>query len=96
MVIYEQNVEIKIGCYIRPDNWAFGSRLSASEWDKAQFRLPRPNTFPNDPIQSLAVNVVITGRSFQRREGDYWVRVRIEFVGDGEPPTFCGGWMLRE
>jgi hypothetical protein len=42
------------------------------------------------------VNVVVTGRTWQRREGDYWVRVRIEFVGDGEPSVFVGGWLLRD
>jgi len=96
MLIYEQEIEVKVGACIRPENWAFGSRLIPSDWNNAEFRLPRPNAFPGDPIQSLAVNVVITGRSFQRREGDYWCRVRIEFVGDGEPSVFVGGWMLRE
>jgi hypothetical protein len=96
MVIYGNEIEVKIGACIRPENWPFGSRLIASDWDQAEFRLPRPNAFPNDPIQSLAVNIVITGRTWQRREGDYWLRVRIEFVGDGEPSAFAGGWMLRE
>jgi hypothetical protein len=96
MLIYDTEVEAKVGSCIRPDEWSFGSRLVPSAWDRAQFRLPRPNAFPGDPIQSLAVNVVVTGRTWQRREGDYWVRVRIEFVGDGEPSVFVGGWMLRD
>jgi len=50
-----------------------------------------PSTIP-----SLAVNVVVTGRTWQRRQGDYYVRVEIEFVGDGEPSVFAGGWMLRD
>jgi hypothetical protein len=96
MVIYGNEIEVKVGCCIRPDGWSFGGRLISSAWDKAQFRLPRPAAFSGDPIQSLAVNVVVTGRTVQLREGGYWVRVRIEFVGDGEPSTFTGGWLLRE
>ena len=96
MLIYGTEVEAKVGSCIRPDGWRFGSRLVPSDWDRAQFRLLRPNAFPSDPIQSLAVNIVITGRTWQRRQGDYWVRLRIEFVGDGEPSVFVGGWMLKE
>lgn len=90
MLIYGNEVEVNVGSCIRPDGWTFGSRLVRSEWDRAQFRLPRPNAFPGDPIQSLAVNVVVTGRTWQRREADYWCRVRIEFVGDGGRPSSSG------
>jgi len=40
-----------------------------------------------------AINVEVTGRTFQYRNGSRMVRVRIEFVGDCEPSTFTGGWM---
>ena len=96
MVIYGNEIELKVGSCIRPDGWNFGGRLISSDWDKAQFRLPRPAAFSGDPIQSLGVNIVVTGRTVQRRECGFWVRVRIEFVGDGEPSEFTGGWMLRE
>lgn len=96
MLIYGNEVEVKLGSCIRPAGWKFGSRLIPSDWDRAQFRLPRPNAFPGDPIQSLAVNVVVTGRTWRRMSESYWVRVRIEFVGDGEPGTVVGGWMLRD
>lgn len=92
MLIYGNEVEVRVGSCIRPDGWRFSQRLIASSWDKARFRLP---TGSAGPIKSLAVNVVVTGRTWQRREGDYWVRVRIEFVGDCEPSVFVGGWMLR-
>ena len=93
MLIYGNEVEVKLGSCIRPDGWRFGERLTASDWNMAQFRLP---TGSAGPIKSLAVNVTITGRTWQRREGDLWVRVRVEFVGDGEPSVFVGGWMLRD
>ena len=68
MVIYGSEIEVKIGVCIRPENWPFGSRLIASDWDQAEFRLPRPNALPGDLIQSLAVNVVITGRRMHSSE----------------------------
>lgn len=92
MVIHGNEVEVKLGSCVRPDGWRFGQRLIASAWDVARFRLP---TGSAGPVESLAVNVVATGRTWQRREGGYWVRVRVEFVGDGEPSVFAGGWMLR-
>jgi len=60
-MIYGNEVEVEVGSCIRPDGWQFGSLLIPSEWDKARFRLPRPHSFPGDPIQSLAVNILING-----------------------------------
>ena len=42
-----------------------------------------------------ALNVKVTGRTFQRCSGidGSVVRVQIEFVGDGEPSEFCSGWI---
>ena len=89
--IYGREVEVKLDSYVVPENWRFGNRLIPSDWDKAQFRLP---TNSGGPITSLAVNVAVTGRTLQRRQGSLYVRCQIEFVGDGEPSTFAGGWML--
>ncbi len=68
-------------------------RLLECEWDGADFRWP-------NPIQewkmshARAVNIHITGRTFQHRSGGtWWVRVSMEFVGDGEPSTFCRAWL---
>jgi hypothetical protein len=43
---------------------------------------------------NVAVNVKITGKTPTRRNGSLWYRVKVEFVGDGEPSTFSGGWFL--
>lgn len=91
-VIYGNEVEVAVGSVIHPDNWRFSQKLIPSNWDAAQFCIPTGHDYG---ITHLSVNVRVTGRTFQRREGDYWVRVQIEFVGDGEPSTFHGGWMLR-
>jgi hypothetical protein len=57
----------------------------------APFRLPSRRY---DNIAYLC-RVEITGRTLQRRPYDdrLWIRVRIVFVGDGEPDTESRGWM---
>jgi len=88
-MIWGNEVEAKVGCFVRPDEWNLGNRLEASDWEGGQFRLPTFNTL----VKSLCVNITITGRSWQRTKDGQCVRVQIEFVGDGEPSTFCSGWM---
>lgn len=75
----------EVGAWIVPDGWHLGGRLIASDWDKAQFRLPAPNTGCD-----LAVNVETTGRVIRSHGG---IRVRITFVGDGEADRIRGGFM---
>jgi len=82
-----------------PDSWYMGEKLteddgySDSSFPGCQFRV---ETVGGD----LAVNVTITG-------GDHFVscavsrrtrksRCKIEFVGDGEPSIFTGGWLYHE
>ena len=45
--------------------------------------------------RGTAINIKVTGRTFQRYAGAFGevVRIRIEFVGDCEPSTFTGGWI---
>lgn len=90
--IYGRQVEVKVGSVIKPDGWSLAQRLEDSYWSEAAFRIP---TSRLAGITSIAVNVTITGRTLQRREGSLWVRVQIEFVGDGEPSTYHSGWMLE-
>lgn len=44
---------------------------------------------------AYACKVEVTGRVLQSRPYDdrLWVRVRVEWVKDGEPNTFSRGWM---
>ena len=52
--------------------------------------------FPGCEFRSdhgTAINVKVTGRTFQRLHDCKVVRIQIEFVGDCEPSTFEGGWM---
>lgn len=82
---------VQVGGIVKPDGWRLAQKLTDSDWDAARFRIPTGQTVG---ILSLAANVTITGRNPQRREGEWWVRVQIEFVGDGEPSTRSGGWLL--
>ena len=68
-------------------------KLLPSDWDRAAFRFPNP--IPGwEAKHAIACNVAITGRTFQRRKGAYYVKARIEWVGDGEPSTYGDAWIL--
>ncbi len=92
--IYGVEIEAQVGSVIQPDAWKFGEKLLPCEWEKAQFRVKTWNTEKLYPA-GLAVNIEVTGRTWQRRNSAYWCRIQIEFVGDGEPSTFSPGWLLR-
>jgi len=69
--------------------------LLASDWDAAMFRFPNP--VPDWATRhAIAVNVEITGRTFRRRRGAQYVKLRLEWVGDGEPSTYSDGWLLAD
>lgn len=91
--VYGVEVRPQVGSVILPDNWRISHKLQPSAWDQAEFYLPTGYTAG---ITKIAVNITVTGRTWQRHSGDLWVRVRIEFVGDGEPSVFHKGWMLKE
>jgi len=84
--------QAQIGDFVKPDFWAVGERLleddgfSDLSFPGCQFRLPGGWDY------LWAVNIKITGR-VPRRDGSY--RCRIEFVGDGAPSTFTGGFITR-
>lgn len=92
--IYGREVEVKAGSQIRIDGWGLCHKiLTACEVPElAAFRVQSNGG-------NLAVNVTIVGRTLQRvpYEGHAgYVRVKIEFVGDGEPSTFNHGWLLAK
>ena len=90
--VFGNELAAKVDAVVSPDGWnGWTGRLVASDWDRAAFYL---TTNSGGPIKMVAVNVKLTGRTLQSRGGQYWVRAAIEFVGDGEPSTFTGGWVL--
>lgn len=82
----------KIGSFIKPDYWPTGERLTEGD-SFSTFRIPVSS---DGPIKSLAVEIQVTGRTVQRKSGNYHVRVKITFPGDGEPDTVTHGWMMVE
>ena len=87
-------VKATVGSLIWVDGWysnTIATKLEAPDWyeEMAQFLMPS-NRY--DGI-AYPVNIRITGRTAQRRSGTWMVRIEIEFVKDGEPNTFGGGWM---
>ena len=88
---FGKEVRAEAGAYVVPDGWrGFGGLLREAGDGFSTYRLPVNSL---GPIESLAAEVQITGRTVQYRGGNCWVRVRITFVGDGEPNTVTHGWM---
>jgi hypothetical protein len=80
---------IQVGSHIQPDGWKIGNVLEAGLPGFCPFYLKTNNPI----ITRLACNVELVGRVLRRRLGDYYMRVRITFIGDGEPDVVCGGWI---
>lgn len=59
------------------------STYTDSEWPGCKYRAGRSG-----------VNIEITGKRPVYFRGKWSVRVKVEFVGDGEPSTFAGGRVL--
>jgi hypothetical protein len=83
-------MEIKVGTYLEPDSWGIGELLRPGLQNFCSFYLP---THSGGPIKEVAVDVEVTGRKPRWRQGDWYMRVKITFVGDGEPDTIVGGWV---
>lgn len=73
------------------DNWKLPSRLFPSRWEGAEFEVASNSLSGWTPV-----NIRITGRTAQRRAGDYWIRIAVEFPQDGEPAIQHSGWALRD
>jgi hypothetical protein len=94
VTIYGRFYRVGVEDLVQPDEWAGATRLHPSVWEKSEFYLP---SFRYTDVV-LAVNVKVTGRTFQRRpfSDRLWVRVQITFVHDGEPDEVCSGWWNPE
>jgi hypothetical protein len=84
-----------VGSYVLLDGRCIGENLlpgdnfSDSGYPGCDFRYPSATIGG-----SVAVNVKVTGRTLQRKNGANFVRCRIEWVGDCCPSTFSSGWLL--
>jgi hypothetical protein len=90
VTIYGNEYEIKVGSLVRPEKWAFSRRLEDGQ-GVSSFYLP---TTSGGPITHLATEVEITGRTMQRVEGDYAVRVKFTLHPDWEGDRVFYGWFF--
>ncbi len=89
----DYHVSAQVGTYIVLDGRDIGEcLLSCADWDAADFRWPNPIPAWRES-RAIACNVYVTGRTVQY--GGYMdkVRVKVEWVGDGEPNEYVSGWM---
>ncbi len=47
----------------------------------------------NGPISSVAIEIKITGRKIQYRDGGRWMRCKVEFLQDDAPSNIYGAWV---
>ena len=101
MINMDKHIPI-VGDSVKPDEWRTFEILepsdgfSDSSFPGCQFRLPCRD-------MKLAVNIIVTGKPhflgrYPRNDtytSRYKSRCRIEFVGDGEPSVFSGGWIFH-
>lgn len=83
----------QVGSFVRLDGRTFGENLlPCDDWDKAEFRWPNPIREWRES-RAIAINVEVTGRVIQWKDGGGWLRVKVTFVGDGEPDQIVRGYM---
>ena len=91
-------VAARIGSYVQLDNDRLGEKLLPGDdycdsgFPGCDFRYPNP-VREWATSRAIACNVHVTGRTYQYKSGYRVVRVRVEWVGDCEPPTFTSGWL---
>ena len=85
------------GDAVQADDWSISLQLDPgdsradSSFPGCQFRVPM-----GDGLYNVAVSVKTTGRPHRTCFGRFQSRCKIEFVGDGEPSTFAGGWLFHD
>lgn len=92
-------IEPKAGDRIQADGWSLPELIfddditpgyKDSEWPGCQFRYESYRSGWH-----IAINVRVTGGP--KWNGRCWKsRCKIEFVGDGEPSTFSGGYLFTD
>ena len=83
---------------ILPDNWKWhesitkDSSFKDSSFPGCQFRVLCKG-------HNIAINIKVTGKphflQYFNDKARYRSRVKIEWVGDGEPSDFSGGWLYH-
>ena len=84
----------RAGLQVIPDQWGYAEAMIDCDWNAADFRIWSGKKYH----PALAANVEVTGRTIRWTSGLVrpFVRVRIIFVGDGEPNVVTGGNMYLD
>ena len=84
-----------INDYVKADGWSYGTHLQPGDapvddsYLGCQFRVELCNT-----RETIPINIKVTGMpKYYRPTADYRARIQIEFVKDGEPSDFTGGYI---
>jgi len=85
----KRQLDLPVGDTIYIDDWDRWVDLIEDEtgWEKCDYRIP-----VKDGFYELAVRIEVTGRTIQWRQDAPMVRIKIVFVGDGEPDKVCRRW----
>lgn len=91
-------LETKVGDYVILDGGRIGELLLPGcnnvcpGGPGCGYRYPCPAT----SAHGIGCNILITGRTGQRRpySDGVFIRIQIEWVGDCEPSTYSRGWLL--
>jgi len=97
---YWEHIQHTLGsdrwCPLAPDGWkspAGSFIVDGDKFDKEYFGEGTIRIRTGQKvIPTLAIKVRPTGRKLQWKNG-WRIRVQIEYLGDGEPSTFDGGWL---
>ena len=89
--------DIQIGDYVQPDGWrGMGSLLCEGDtYVDSSYRGSNYRVQSGFPGLSYPINITITGRTLNYRLfRKPAIRVKIEWVNDGEPNTDGLGWLV--
>jgi len=92
-----EKITAQVGDFVEPDEWRIGETLDKADdfsdgsFPGCQFRM---HSYTADA--DLAVNIKVTGKPHLHGYDRYKSHCKIEFVGDGEPSTFAGGWIYTK
>ena len=88
------------GMCIQPDLWPYPTTLiAADDFDRSYFGSDTIRILTGqDIIPSLDIKVTVTGKTLFKCSccNQYKARVSVEFLKDGEPSDFTGGWIYTE
>jgi len=91
---------IQEGDVLQPDGWKpWSERITKSDGYKdSSFPGCQWRVKSRGGDYDLAINLTVTGRKSKYFSGGrgYAIRVKIEWVGDGEPSSYSCGWLFAK